>query len=204
MNSVGRSKYYLLWIQLIVIIIIYKNKSVLFGSSSTRVVRIEDKEHLAAENLEREYTRVVVPVNDNESVVRGETYTKSNDEYAEKRFNQFNDSSSLTSIVERYLNRDMVFIVGVQSSGTTLMRLLLDVHPDVNCGDETAVIYKQLNFVVNDILGSPYIVQFMKDFGVNKRTLNEATALFIYYMMENNKKNPDVDMSKMKYICNKG
>lgn len=36
---------------------------------------------------------------------------------------------------------------------------------------------------------------------VNK--LIKAAALFVYYMMENNKKNPEVDMSKIKYLCNK-
>lgn len=28
-------------------------------------------------------------------------------------------------------------------------------------------------------------------------------GLFIYYMMENNKKHPDIDMSKIKYLCSK-
>lgn len=119
-------------------------------------------------------------------------------------FKKQSNDSLLSSQVERFLNRDMIFIVGVQSSGTTLMRLLLDVHPDVNCGDETGIIFRTLDFVVKDILGSPSIVKFMSDFGVKKQTLKTAAALFIYYMMENNKKNPQVDIGRMKYICNKG
>lgn len=34
----------------------------------------------------------------------------------------------------------LVFIGGVPRSGTTLMRAMLDAHPDVRCGQETRVI----------------------------------------------------------------
>nr|XP_015222957.1 PREDICTED: protein-tyrosine sulfotransferase 1 isoform X1 [Lepisosteus oculatus]XP_015222958.1 PREDICTED: protein-tyrosine sulfotransferase 1 isoform X1 [Lepisosteus oculatus] len=39
-------------------------------------------------------------------------------------------------------NKDMplIFIGGVPRSGTTLMRAMLDAHPDVRCGEETRVI----------------------------------------------------------------
>ena len=34
----------------------------------------------------------------------------------------------------------LVFIGGVPRSGTTLMRAMLDAHPEVRCGQETRVI----------------------------------------------------------------
>lgn len=34
----------------------------------------------------------------------------------------------------------LIFIGGVPRSGTTLMRAMLDAHPDVRCGQETRVI----------------------------------------------------------------
>ena len=38
----------------------------------------------------------------------------------------------------------IVFIGGLPRSGTTLMRIMLDAHDDVRCGEETRVIPKML------------------------------------------------------------
>ena len=35
---------------------------------------------------------------------------------------------------------DIIFVGGMPRSGTTLMRVMLDAHPDVRCGEETRVI----------------------------------------------------------------
>ena len=40
---------------------------------------------------------------------------------------------------------ELIFVGGVPRSGTTLMRALLDAHPDVRCGEETRVIPKLLD-----------------------------------------------------------
>ncbi|KAH8877472.1 Protein-tyrosine sulfotransferase A [Schistosoma japonicum] len=42
--------------------------------------------------------------------------------------------------------RQIIFIGGYPRSGTTLMRVLLDVHPMIRCGPETRVIPKILDF----------------------------------------------------------
>lgn len=34
----------------------------------------------------------------------------------------------------------MIFIGGMPRSGTTLIRAMLDAHPDVRCGEETRVV----------------------------------------------------------------
>ena len=41
----------------------------------------------------------------------------------------------------------LVFIGGVPRSGTTLMRAMLDAHPDVRCGEETRVIPRILGII---------------------------------------------------------
>lgn len=113
--------------------------------------------------------------------------------------------SSLSSMAEHYFHRNIIFIVGAQSSGTTLMRLLLDTHPEVNCGDETAIVHLIQSYLNNNIFGKKSLVRFMSDFGVSNQTVTKAVALFIYYIIENNKKHPEiVDTSKFRYICNKG
>lgn len=42
-------------------------------------------------------------------------------------------------------NMPIVFIGGMPRSGTTLIRALLDAHPDIRCGEETRVIPRVLN-----------------------------------------------------------
>lgn len=113
-----------------------------------------------------------------------------------------NVHANLASIVEPYFNQKFIFIVGAMSSGTTLMRLILDVHPEVNCGDETKIVHLLLEFV-SGVYKDSFYVKFMNNSGVKNETINNATALFIYYMMENNKKNLAVKMNEIKYFCNK-
>ncbi|VDP29060.1 unnamed protein product [Schistosoma mattheei] len=47
--------------------------------------------------------------------------------------------------ITKKTSQQIVFIGGYPRSGTTLMRVLLDVHPMIRCGPETRVIPKILN-----------------------------------------------------------
>ena len=109
----------------------------------------------------------------------------------------------LSSFVESYLNQPLIFIVGAMSSGTTLMRLILDVHPEINCGEETKIVHLFLEFV-RDVYANKFYVDFMNGLGVRNETIDTASALFIYYLMENNKKGPNpINFETIKYLCNK-
>lgn len=79
----------------------------------------------------------------------------------------------LSSLVDDYLNQKLVFIVGAMSSGTTLMRLILDVHPDVNCGDETKIVHLLLEFV-ESVYRDKFYVQFMNNSGVKNETVRKV------------------------------
>lgn len=48
--------------------------------------------------------------------------------------------SSDGKLYEYDRNSPIVFIGGVPRSGTTLMRAMLDAHPEVRCGEETRVV----------------------------------------------------------------
>ena len=70
----------------------------------------------------------------------------------------------------------LIFIGGVPRSGTTLMRAMIDAHPDVRCGEET--------IVVPDILLMHRILwmkesTLLKEAGVTKDILDSAISSFI-------------------------
>lgn len=84
----------------------------------------------------------------------------------------------LTSFVNNYLNQKLIFIVGAKSSGTTLMRMILDVHPDVNCGDETKIVHLLLEFV-ESVYRNDYYVEFMRHSGVKNETIKKVNQELI-------------------------
>jgi len=43
----------------------------------------------------------------------------------------------------------LIFVGGMPRSGTTLMRAMLDAHPDVRCGQETRIIPRILGMRAN-------------------------------------------------------
>ena len=49
-----------------------------------------------------------------------------------------------TSIISSMESRQIIFVGGVPRSGTTLVRAMLDAHPDIRCGEETRVIPRVL------------------------------------------------------------
>uniref|UniRef100_A0A023G4M9 Protein-tyrosine sulfotransferase n=1 Tax=Amblyomma triste TaxID=251400 RepID=A0A023G4M9_AMBTT len=77
-------------------------------------------------------------------------------------------------------DRDMplIFIGGMPRSGTTLVRVLLDAHPDVRCGEETRIIPRLLS-LKQQWSKSPTEVQRLIEGGITDEVLDAAMTAFI-------------------------
>lgn len=77
-------------------------------------------------------------------------------------------------------NRDMplIFIGGMPRSGTTLLRVMLDSHPDVRCGGETRVIPRLLNLRTT-WLKAPFESERLFEAGITSQVLDSAIGEFI-------------------------
>ncbi|XP_055617793.1 protein-tyrosine sulfotransferase isoform X2 [Toxorhynchites rutilus septentrionalis] len=74
-------------------------------------------------------------------------------------------------------NMPLVFIGGVPRSGTTLMRAMLDAHPEVRCGQETRVIPRILQLRSHWMKSEKESVRLVEA-GITKEVLNSAIAQF--------------------------
>jgi len=75
-------------------------------------------------------------------------------------------------------NLPLIFIGGVPRSGTTLMRAMLDAHPDVRCGEETRVIPRLLS-MRTQWEKSQREAKRLEEAGLTGDVLNYAISAFI-------------------------
>ncbi|XP_026461517.1 protein-tyrosine sulfotransferase-like [Ctenocephalides felis] len=71
----------------------------------------------------------------------------------------------------------LIFIGGVPRSGTTLMRAMLDAHPDVRCGQETRVIPRILQMRSHWLKSAKESVR-LEEAGITKEVMDAAIAAF--------------------------
>ncbi|CAO1409341.1 unnamed protein product [Diamesa serratosioi] len=74
-------------------------------------------------------------------------------------------------------NMPLIFIGGVPRSGTTLMRAMLDAHPEVRCGQETRVIPRILQLRSHWMKSEKESMR-LEEAGIGKEVLNSAIAQF--------------------------
>ncbi|XP_076435223.1 protein-tyrosine sulfotransferase 1-like [Babylonia areolata] len=73
---------------------------------------------------------------------------------------------------------DMIFIGGMPRSGTTLMRVMLDAHPHVRCGEETRIIPRILS-LRSHMEASPLEKRRLDAAGVTSEVLDSAVRAFL-------------------------
>jgi protein-tyrosine sulfotransferase len=89
----------------------------------------------------------------------------------------------------------LVFIGGVPRSGTTLMRAMLDSHPEVRCGQETRVIPRILQLRSHWMKSEKEKLR-LEEAGITKEVLNSAISQFCLEIIANHG-------AAAKYLCNK-
>ncbi len=72
----------------------------------------------------------------------------------------------------------LIFIGGVPRSGTTLMRAMLDAHPEVRCGEETRVIPRLLG-MRSQWARSQRESKRLQEAGLSDEVIDSALAAFI-------------------------
>lgn len=75
-------------------------------------------------------------------------------------------------------NMPLIFIGGMPRSGTTLLRVLLDAHPDIRCGEETRVIPRLLSYRMS-WMKAPFESKRLEEAGITAEVLDSAIGSFI-------------------------
>ncbi|OQR76865.1 protein-tyrosine sulfotransferase-like [Tropilaelaps mercedesae] len=82
------------------------------------------------------------------------------------------------ALVEYNTNMPLIFVGGMPRSGTTLIRVLLDAHPDVRCGEETRIIPRLLS-MKQQWMKNPTEMNRLLEGGITNEVIDRAVSSFI-------------------------
>lgn len=104
-------------------------------------------------------------------------------------------NANSASVFSYNKNVPLVFVGGVPRSGTTLMRAMLDAHPDVRCGEETRII-PRIIYMRSQWANSKKEAERLKNAGMTDDVIDSAVGAFILEVIANHGK-------PAKHLCNK-
>ena len=74
---------------------------------------------------------------------------------------------------DKPISDPLIFVGGVPSSGTTLMRVLLDAHPDIRCGEETRLVPRLL-MMMSRLRSIPLETKRLEEAGITGSLIDTA------------------------------
>lgn len=74
---------------------------------------------------------------------------------------------------DKPISDPLIFVGGVPSSGTTLMRVLLDAHPDIRCGEETRLVPRLL-MMMSRLRSVPLETRRLEEAGITGPLIDTA------------------------------
>ncbi|CAF0704732.1 unnamed protein product [Brachionus calyciflorus] len=104
------------------------------------------------------------------------------------------DLSENKNDLDEIFQEPLIFIGGYVSSGTSLMRSILDVHPDVKCGPEIKI--PNMFAQVEKLRENEIIKNATESAGLDDTILKRALGLYSYYIFLNN-------VDNAKRLCSK-
>ena len=127
--------------------------------------------------------------------------SKKERKYQEKKFNRMNlkllTPTKTTTTTRKIGIRDkpIIFVGGVPRSGTTLMRVMFDSHPEISCGKETRIIPRIFS-MRNQWKDSEFEKERLKMAGMTDEIIDSAIGAFVYQVIAKHGK-------YAKNLCNK-
>lgn len=103
----------------------------------------------------------------------------------EKASNEHHDKQDVVNRLETPVhdrNMPLIFVGGMPRSGTTLMRALLDAHPDVRCGEETRIIPRVV-FLRHELSMARKERERLEHAGMTDEIIDSAVSSFILEIM---------------------
>ena len=91
--------------------------------------------------------------------------------------------------------KPIIFVGGVPRSGTTLMRVMFDSHPDISCGKETRIIPRIIS-IRKSWKNSKFENERLNMAGMTDDIIDSAIGAFVYQVIAKHGQNA-------KHLCNK-